>query len=83
MPVRRSVRLKWWRLTKGNARQVSTEKCADQVVEADKRYEICNWDKMKTYRVSGDYYPANQVICFDLNKPCEIVDGKVATSESV
>ena len=46
-------------------------------------YEICNWDRKKTYRVSGDYYPANQVICFDLNKPCEIVDGKVAAAETV
>ena len=46
-------------------------------------YEISKWDKKKTYRVCGDYYPANQVICFDLNKPCEIVDGKVATPESV
>ena len=41
------------------------------------------WSKKKTYRVSGDYYPANQVICFDLNKPCEIVDGKVAAAETV
>ena len=40
-------------------------------------YEICDWDPKKTYRVSGDFYPVNQVICFDLEQACEIVDGKI------
>ena len=40
-------------------------------------YEVCNWDPKKTYRVAGDYYPANRVICFELNQACEIVDGKM------
>ena len=40
-------------------------------------YEICNWDVNKTYRVTGEFYPKNQVICFDLNRPCEIVDGRI------
>lgn len=44
-------------------------------------YEICDWDRKKTYRVSGEYYPGNQVICFDLNKPTEIVDGKIELSD--